>query len=86
MRKSEIPVPLLDTQTPMLVDILAWFSLGGLSLLLAILGDLIGLLTLHLSLCGLLTSSLFRWQLYSLGSLFNLFRGGLHCDAGLKTS
>ena len=62
---------------PAILAVLAYAPLGGLTLLLAILQDALGLITLHLRLCHVLASTLCRWQISSLGGLWNLFRGEL---------
>jgi phosphatidylinositol glycan class Q protein len=57
------------------LDIIAWSGYGGLTLFLALTRDTLALLTLHLRICHKLASRLVRWQMSSLGGLWNLFRG-----------
>ncbi|WVQ93661.1 hypothetical protein IAU59_000737 [Kwoniella sp. CBS 9459] len=67
--------PLLHTYGFAWIHLIAWTSLGGLTFTLAILNDLLSLLTLHLSVCHVLMRLIYKWQLDSLGGLWNLFRG-----------
>lgn len=69
--------PVLNTATPFIVSLLSIASLGGVTLLLSCLQDILSVLTLHLRCCSLITTRICRWQLDSLGGLWNLFRGGL---------
>jgi len=68
-------LPHLSCHLPALLDIIAIAPLGGLTLLLAMTQDALALITLHLRLCHILSSTLCRWQMTSLGGLWNLFRG-----------
>lgn len=54
---------------------LAFFSLFGLTTLLAALQDVLAIGTAHITVCEKATSLIVRWQLSSLGGLWNLFRG-----------
>ncbi|WVF66029.1 hypothetical protein IAT40_000767 [Kwoniella sp. CBS 6097] len=67
--------PLLQAYGPILLQIIAWTSFGGLTLTLAILSDILSIFTIHLHLCHILMRTIYRWQLESLGGLWNLFRG-----------
>ncbi|OCF44126.1 hypothetical protein I317_02080 [Kwoniella heveanensis CBS 569] len=67
--------PLLRTYGPTLIQTIAWISFGGLTFTLAIINDLLSLLAIHLHVCHILMRAIYRWQLDSLGGLWNLFRG-----------
>lgn len=74
---------MLNDISPFVISVLAFSSVGGLTFLLAVLNDLINLLTLHITLCAKITGLVFSWQLDSLGSLFNLFRGASNSATSL---
>jgi phosphatidylinositol glycan class Q protein len=49
----------------------------GLTMVLSLLSDLLGILTFHLYICYLIGTAIFSVQLTTAGSLYNLFRGML---------
>lgn len=59
------------------IIVLSWISCLGGTFFLAVLGDCFALATAHLWLSRWLTSLIYRWELGSLYSLWNLFRGEL---------
>ncbi|KAK4684624.1 phosphatidylinositol N-acetylglucosaminyltransferase subunit Q, partial [Tremellales sp. Uapishka_1] len=67
--------PILGIATPILLRILAFSSLGGATLFLSLLQDLLSLLTLNIDLSYRLTATVCKFQLDNLSGLFNLFRG-----------
>jgi phosphatidylinositol glycan class Q protein len=75
----EVVVPRLPSLLPTAVHILATASMGGMTLLLALTKDALGLATLHITLCDRITRAICLWQLDSLGGLWNLFRGEWQC-------
>ncbi|KAI9632798.1 N-acetylglucosaminyl transferase component-domain-containing protein [Dioszegia hungarica] len=72
---KEIMLPMTQSLALLLTTALAITSLAGLTLFLAALEDVVSLFTLHLRLCNTMTRGICRWQLASLGGLWNLFRG-----------
>ena len=58
-RYVDMVSPQLTTHAAGTVNILAWSSLGGLTLLLSMLHDLLGFLTIHLTISARLTSVIF---------------------------
>ncbi|WVQ78884.1 hypothetical protein IAT38_000975 [Cryptococcus sp. DSM 104549] len=74
-RWGDALTPKIDYLTPVVLSGLSFASLGGLTLLLALLQDIANLLTLHLNVCYRLMRVLYGWQVESLGGLWNLFRG-----------
>lgn len=68
-------IPFLAAYGPNLLLLLGLTGHGGLTLFLSVLRDVIKVLTLHLRLGHTITGYLVKWQLESLGGLWNLFRG-----------
>ncbi|KAJ2714366.1 pig-Q [Coemansia spiralis] len=61
------------------VTIAGWSGLvGGCSMQLAVLSDVLALSTVHTYWFYMVATRIFHWQLVTLGSLFNLFRGRKH--------
>jgi phosphatidylinositol glycan class Q protein len=67
--------PVLQVHLPSLLHIMSLSGYGGFTLFLSLARDTLALLTLHLRICHEIMSLLVRWQLSSLGGLWNLFRG-----------
>ncbi|KAK1927659.1 N-acetylglucosaminyl transferase component-domain-containing protein [Papiliotrema laurentii] len=72
---ADIVVPLWDNVVPIVLHMGANAASCGLTMAIALAQDVLALGTLHLHLCYAATSTLCRWQLYSLRALWNLFRG-----------
>lgn len=68
-------LPYIQDNISHIVAAYTFISLFGLTVLLSALQDGLALLALHLRVCERATSFIFRWQLHSLGGLWNLFRG-----------
>lgn len=71
----------LDKLSPMLPQII-WFigfsSFAGASMPVALLSDLLSILTVHIYSFYLASARIYHWQLNILMSLFHLFRGKKH--------
>lgn len=74
---SDVMLAIIHPWAFTLITFLALASLGGLTLFLAALEDVVSLFTMHLRFCDIMTRGICRWQLASLSGLWNLFRGEL---------
>lgn len=68
-------VTYVEPSTEFGIRALSWISCFGGTFCLAVLGDCFALATAHLWLSRQVTSYIYRWELGSLYSLWNLFRG-----------
>lgn len=68
-------LPLIQVHVSHIAAGYTFISLLGLTVFLSALQDGLALFALHLTLCEKATSFIVRWQLHSLGGLWNLFRG-----------
>lgn len=60
---------------PLIVYLLGLSGLFGATLFFSFASDLLAVLTFHVFVFYLMATSLFRWHLLMLGTLFNIFRG-----------
>ncbi|WVN87183.1 uncharacterized protein L203_102360 [Cryptococcus depauperatus CBS 7841] len=74
-RWNNVVAPLLDAYLSCVLTILSWLSLTGLTTTLALVSDLLSLLSLHLWFSFKMMNLVYEWQVSSLGGLWNLFRG-----------
>lgn len=65
----------LTPYLPTLLTLLSFFSSFGLATTLSLTADLFALFTGHIYICYLISTSIYRFQLSTLTSLWNLFRG-----------
>nr|ODN90346.1 hypothetical protein L204_05950 [Cryptococcus depauperatus CBS 7855] len=72
---ADVVAPLLDAYLSCVLTILSWLSLTGLTTTLALVSDLLSLLSLHLWFSFKMMNLVYEWQVSSLGGLWNLFRG-----------
>ncbi|KAK3317838.1 Gpi1-domain-containing protein [Cercophora scortea] len=68
----------LHPALPHIVSIIGFSSFAGASMPIALLSDLLSILTIHIYSFYLASARIFHWQLNILISLFHLFRGKKH--------
>ncbi|KAJ3322268.1 phosphatidylinositol N-acetylglucosaminyltransferase subunit gpi1 [Boothiomyces sp. JEL0866] len=60
---------------PIIFSFVGWCGIFGVSMVIAVLSDLLSLITLHLQLFYTISARIYNWVLQIIDSTFNLFRG-----------
>ena len=61
--------------TPQIIHIIGLSGIFGVSMIISLLSDFLAFMTLHVYCFYMVAARIFNWQLITLYSLFNLFRG-----------
>ncbi|KAI8374740.1 N-acetylglucosaminyl transferase component-domain-containing protein [Radiomyces spectabilis] len=66
---------ILEPSTPQIIRFIGFSGICGVSMVISLMSDLLAFMTLHVYCFYMVAAKIFNWQLTTLYSLFNLFRG-----------